>query len=49
MEQVEMKLPTLSVQNHASNIMPLPNGDLLCVRFSGIQEGMSDISIIILG
>ena len=45
MERIEMKLPTLSAQNHASNIMPLPNGDLLCVWFSGTQEGMSDISI----
>lgn len=45
MEKVEMKLPTLSVQNHASNIMPLPNGDLLCVWFSGTQEGMADISV----
>ncbi len=45
MERIEMKLPTLSAQNHASNIMPLPNGDLLCVWFSGTQEGMSDISV----
>lgn len=45
MDRLEMKLPTLSVQNHASNIMPLPNGDLLCAWFSGTQEGMADISI----
>lgn len=45
MDRVEMKLPTRSEQNHASNIMPLPNGDLLCAWFSGTQEGMPDISI----
>ena len=45
MERLEMKLPTLSSQNHASNIMPLANGDLLCAWFSGTQEGMADISI----
>ena len=45
MERMEMKLPTLSAQNHASNIMPLSNGDLLCAWFSGTQEGMKDISI----
>ena len=45
MGRLEMKLPTLSLQNHASNIMPLPNGDLLCAWFSGTQEGMADISI----
>lgn len=38
-------LPTLRPQNHASNILPLPNGDLLCVWFAGTQEGVSDISV----
>lgn len=38
-------LPTENVQNHAANLLPLPNGDLLCVWFSGTQEGMSDISV----
>jgi predicted neuraminidase len=33
------------VQNHASNIMPLDNGDLLCTWFSGTQEGIADISV----
>ncbi|UOF92821.1 exo-alpha-sialidase [Fodinisporobacter ferrooxydans] len=44
-ERVEALLPTFCVQNHASNIMPLKNGDLLCVWFSGTQEGIPDISI----
>lgn len=38
-------LPTFCVQNHASNIVPLANGDLLCTWFSGTQEGIADISI----
>jgi predicted neuraminidase len=38
-------LPTQCVQNHASNIYPLINGDLLCTWFAGTQEGMSDISV----
>lgn len=38
-------LPSDCVQNHASNILPLDNGDLLCVWFAGTQEGIPDISI----
>lgn len=41
----EAYLPTEHVQNHASNLLPCTNGDLLCAWFSGTQEGMSDISI----
>lgn len=37
-------LPTPCVQNHAANLMPLPNGDLACVWFGGTQEGVPDIS-----
>jgi len=44
-DRIEAFLPSSCVQNHASNILPLDNGDLLCVWFSGTQEGMSDISI----
>ena len=43
--RLEAFLPTDNVQNHAANLLPLPNGDLLCVWFSGTQEGMSDISV----
>jgi predicted neuraminidase len=38
-------LPTECVQNHAANLMPLPNGDIGCVWFGGTQEGVADISI----
>lgn len=43
--RIEADLPTACVQNHAANLMPLPNGDLGCVWFGGTQEGVSDISI----
>ncbi|AGB80813.1 putative neuraminidase (sialidase) [Serratia sp. FGI94] len=38
-------LPSACPQNHAANLLPLPNGDLLCVWFAGTQEGIADISI----
>ena len=38
-------IPSPCVQNHAANLMPLPNGDIACVWFGGSQEGKSDISI----
>lgn len=41
----ERKIPTPCVSNHASNLMELDNGDLLCVWFGGSMEGSSDISI----
>ena len=41
----EAYLPSKCPQNHASNLLELSNGDLLCVWFSGTQEGVSDISI----
>lgn len=43
--RTEAYLPSDCPQNHASNIMPLTNGDLLCVWFAGTQEGIADISI----
>jgi len=39
-------LPSDYPQNHASNLLCLPNGDLLCTWFAGTQEGVSDISIL---
>ena len=42
---LEAYLPSSCVQNHAANLLPLDNGDLLCVWFGGTQEGMSDIHI----
>ncbi|MBP2625693.1 MAG: hypothetical protein H6Q68_404 [Firmicutes bacterium] len=44
-ERIEALLPNDCVQSHASNIMPLENGDFLCVWFAGSQEGIADISI----
>ena len=41
----ELPIPAPNVQNHAANLCELSNGDLLCVWFSGTQEGMSDISV----
>ncbi|PKL20209.1 MAG: glycosyl hydrolase, partial [Spirochaetae bacterium HGW-Spirochaetae-4] len=46
-QRLEAYLPTDTVQNHASNVLPMPNGDLLCTWFAGTQEGMSDISIYV--
>ena len=44
-ERLIADIPSPCVQNHAANLMPLPNGDLACVWFGGSQEGKSDISI----
>lgn len=44
--RLQAMLPTSRPQNHASNLLPLPNGDLLCVWFAGTQEGVADISIL---
>lgn len=41
----ELLIPAPNLQNHAANLCELPGGDLLCVWFSGTQEGMADISI----
>lgn len=41
----EAYFPAVCPQNHAANLLPLANGDLLCVWFAGTQEGISDISV----
>jgi predicted neuraminidase len=38
-------IPESTVQVHASNLLQLPNGDLLCAWFGGSQEGLSDICV----
>jgi predicted neuraminidase len=43
----ECFLPALTVQNHAANLVRLPDGTLTCVWFGGTMEGMPDISIYI--
>ncbi|MBK7791316.1 MAG: exo-alpha-sialidase [Betaproteobacteria bacterium] len=44
-DRIVADLPTECVQNHAANLMPLPDGDIGCVWFGGTQEGIADISI----
>ncbi len=44
-QQLTAMLPSACPQNHAANLLPLPNGDLLCAWFAGTQEGIADISI----
>lgn len=38
-------LPSVCPQNHAANLLPLPDGSLMCVWFGGTQEGIADISV----
>ena len=45
-ERVETAmLPSSCPQNHAANLLPLPDGSLMCVWFGGTQEGVADISV----
>ena len=39
-------LPTLYPSSHASNLLLLRNGDLLCFWFSGSAEGQSGVGIV---
>ena len=41
----EHRIPTPCVSNHASNLLALDDGDLLCTWFGGTMEGTPDISI----
>ncbi|GAB1194147.1 hypothetical protein APSETT444_003388 [Aspergillus pseudonomiae] len=41
----ESYLPGATAQSHASNLLLLPNGDVLCAWFGGSMEGKPDISI----
>lgn len=41
----EAYLPIIMPSNHASNLLELPDGDLLCFFFSGTSEGHSGVSI----
>jgi predicted neuraminidase len=43
--RVEAFIPAAGKENHASNLLALPNGDLLCAWFSGSHEGMADVKI----
>lgn len=44
-EREECFLPAPTAQCHASNLLILDNGDILCAWFGGSQEGKPDISI----
>ena len=41
----ERKIPTPTPSNHASYLMEIEGGDLLCAWFGGTMEGTADISI----
>jgi predicted neuraminidase len=43
--RIEAYVPPMGRENHASNMVELPNGDLLCVWFAGTGEGISDVNI----
>ncbi|KAH7377479.1 BNR repeat-like domain-containing protein [Cadophora sp. MPI-SDFR-AT-0126] len=43
-DRSECYLPSATGQSHASNLLRLKNGDLLCAWFGGSQEGIPDIS-----
>lgn len=43
----EIDIPVIDRHNHASNLIELNNGDLLCTWFSGSNEGQSDIKIVV--
>jgi predicted neuraminidase len=38
-------VPASSAQVHASNLLQLPNGDVLCAWFGGSEEALSDVYI----
>lgn len=43
----EAYLPAPGPSNHGSNLLELPNGDLLCVWFSGTCEGNPDTNVVL--
>lgn len=43
----EAYLPAIYVSSHASNLLQLKNGDIVCVWFSGVWEGDSNVGIVI--
>lgn len=42
---IKAYIPSTYRDNHASNLVELENGDILCVWFAGLSEGSSDIKI----
>jgi predicted neuraminidase len=45
--RVEAFIPPLGKENHASNFIEMPNGDILCTWFTGSAEGNNDVRIAI--
>jgi predicted neuraminidase len=43
--RIEAYIPPMGRENHASNMVELPSGDLLCVWFAGTGEGIGDVNI----
>jgi predicted neuraminidase len=43
--KIEAMIPTDYISNHASSLIELKNGDILCVWFAGLSEGSGDIRI----
>jgi predicted neuraminidase len=43
--RVEAFIPSMGHENHAANMLELPNGDLLCAWFAGSREGIRDVRI----
>jgi len=43
--RVDAFIPRAGNENHAANLLELPNGDLLCVWFAGTREGIKDVRI----
>jgi predicted neuraminidase len=41
----EAFIPSPCLQNHAANLLVMPDGDVLCTWFGGTQEGIPDISV----
>lgn len=42
---IKAYIPSTYRDNHASNLIELQNGDMLCVWFAGLSEGSSDVKI----
>ena len=42
----EAYLPIIVNSSHASNLLSMPNGDLLCFWFAGTWEGRAGVSIV---
>lgn len=46
-QRLTAMLPSPCPQNHAANLLPLPNGDLMCVWFGGTQEGSRYLCLLL--